>query len=374
MMQYHDVRKNQILALCVFVIPQVSLFYRELAWRDCLHISQVSPFCQKNQVLLANTYQQSFVNSTCFLGSFLNQVLNANELCSVHVDILWKMILPKTRSTSHPCWICIPSRTFTWERAGHTVTGTGKHLDAKNKTRKINFKGNVAKRNMTTSTIDSSATRFSERQWLSWDALKRSSLRWIGLLGKTTLISLPWQLVDSVERGELRYDADKASTWLRESVDDIVPPQESGGREAICKMVTKFLLMVAMANKLVGIRLWEFLTKMGWQLIERGNLCIQWPTIHLRYESQQELNSKIFIVNISITVDGSLLSPTGCVNLIPLVQEIHEHNVTTNGYDKRCTTTSTFSSILTPLWTTTWMTQRTQISWPCSIEHIARGL
>ena len=30
--------------------------------------------------------------------------------------------------------------------------------------------------------------------------------------------------------------------------------QESG-REAICKVVTKFLLMVAMANKLVGVRL-----------------------------------------------------------------------------------------------------------------------
>ena len=35
---------------------------------------------------------------------------------------------------------------------------------------------------------------------------------------------------------------------------DIVPPQESGGREAICKVVTKFLLLVAMANKLVGVR------------------------------------------------------------------------------------------------------------------------
>ena len=32
--------------------------------------------------------------------------------------------------------------------------------------------------------------------------------------------------------------------------------------------------------------------KDGVTLIERGNLCIQWPTIHLRYESQQELNSK----------------------------------------------------------------------------------
>ena len=103
---------------------------------------------------------------------------------------------------------------------------------------------------------------------------------------------LPWQLVDSLKRGELRYDANKASTWLQEGVVDIVPPQESGRREAKCKVVKKFLLMVAIANKLVGTRLWELTTKMGWPLIERGNLCIQWPTIHLRYESQQELNSK----------------------------------------------------------------------------------
>ena len=39
---------------------------------------------------------------------------------------------------------------------------------------------------------------------------------------------------------------------VREGVVDNVPPQESGGREAICKVVTKFLLMVAIANYLVG--------------------------------------------------------------------------------------------------------------------------
>ena len=34
---------------------------------------------------------------------------------------------------------------------------------------------------------------------------------------------------------------------------------------------------------------------------------------------------KIFIVNISVTADGSLLSPTGGVNTMHLVPEIHEH-------------------------------------------------
>ena len=56
------------------------------------------------------------------------------------------MILQKTRSTSHPCWICSPSRTFTSGKADHTVTSTGKHLVAKNTTRLINFKRGVAKK------------------------------------------------------------------------------------------------------------------------------------------------------------------------------------------------------------------------------------
>ena len=46
----------------------------------------------------------------------------------------------------------------------------------------------VARRNMTTFTIDSSATSSSEKRWSSWVALKRSSLSWIGLQAKTTVI------------------------------------------------------------------------------------------------------------------------------------------------------------------------------------------
>ena len=46
-------------------------------------------------------------------------------------------------------------------------------------------------------------------------------------------------------------------------------------------------------------------------------------TIHLRYESQQQLNAT-FIVNISETADSSLLSPTGCVKRIPPDTAIHE--------------------------------------------------
>ena len=54
--------------VCLCLIPRVSPFYREHASRDCLYTSQVSPFYLKNQVLLANVYQQSLVNGTFFLS------------------------------------------------------------------------------------------------------------------------------------------------------------------------------------------------------------------------------------------------------------------------------------------------------------------
>ena len=53
---------------------------------------------------------------------------------------------------------------FYKRRAGHTVTGTGRHLVAKITTRLINFKRGVVRRNMTTFTIDSSATSYSEKR------------------------------------------------------------------------------------------------------------------------------------------------------------------------------------------------------------------
>ena len=54
-----------------------------------------------------------------------------------------------------------------------------------------------------------------------------------------------------------------------------LPPKESGGQEALWKVVTKFLFMVAMANELVWTLLWEFTTK-EWPQFERRNLSTQW--------------------------------------------------------------------------------------------------
>ena len=56
-----------------------------------------------------------------------------------------------------------------------------------------------------------------------------------------------------------------------------------------------------------------------------GETCVlSASTIHLRYESQQELNAKIFVI-LSVTADSSLLLPTGGVNTIHPEPEIHEH-------------------------------------------------
>ena len=50
-----------------------------------------------------------------------------------------------------------------------------------------------------------------------------------------------------------------------------------------------------------------------------------------------------FIVNLSVTAD----------NTIPPDTEIHEQTTMTNGYGKVCTTTSTPTTSVRPLWTTT---------------------
>ena len=84
----------------------------------------------------------------------------------------------------------------------------GKAQAAKNTIRRINLQGNAARKSMTASTTDSSATRPSGRRWLNWDALKRSSLRWISLQAKTTLTSPPEQkLTSTVATGGF------AQTW-----------------------------------------------------------------------------------------------------------------------------------------------------------------
>ena len=59
-----------------------------------------------------------------------------------------------------------------------------------------------------------------------------------------------------------------------------------------------------------------------------GESCVlSASTIHLRYESQQELRQK-FIVIISVTADCSLLSPTGGVKRIPPDTPTHEQMAT----------------------------------------------
>ena len=120
----------------------------------------------------------------------------------------------------------------------------------------------------------------------------------------------PWQLVDPLECGEFLYDADKASTWLQESIVDFASPQESGGQDARWKLVAQFLLMVAMANYLVASLWWDFTTKMGWPLIERGNQCTQWTNYSFVAWISARIWCKIYR-DFFGNSQRSLLSPTG---------------------------------------------------------------
>ena len=83
---------------------------------------------------------------------------------------------------------------------------------------------------------------------------------------------------------------------------------------------------------------------------------------------------KIFIVNISVTADGSLLSPTVGVNTIHPAPEIHEHFMIHKGYGTLCITSSTLSPTLRPLWPIAWTARRTQTSSLRSTEHTAHRL
>ena len=56
-----------------------------------------------------------------------------------------------------------------------------------------------------------------------------------------------------------------------------------------------------------------------------GQLVSWWFDIYLRKESQRAEEFRIFIVNKSVTADGSLPSPTGGVKGIYLAPDIHEH-------------------------------------------------
>ena len=56
----------------------------------------------------------------------------------------------------------------------------------------------------------------------------------------------------------------------------------------------------------------------------RGNLYFGWFSTDLWEESQRTEEFGIFIVK-SVTADGSLLSPTGCVKGMNPAPHIHEH-------------------------------------------------
>ena len=130
------------------------------------------------------------------------------------------MILPKTRCTFHPCWICSPSRTFTQGRASHTVTGMGRKKVAKNTTRQNNFKGGVERNTTKTFTTDSSRDKTfrktmielgrSEEIILEMDRLASENHSHIATKAEIDVYRGNWWIRSNMVN--FRYDANKAST------------------------------------------------------------------------------------------------------------------------------------------------------------------
>ena len=158
-----------------------------MIWNNINH-SIPSATSQKLQSWLLGTLRYARLSTWSRSGNarFVLSIA-VQELYTAHVDNLWQMILPRIESTSQLCLILSPYRTSTSESTGHTVTGMEKHLAAKITLRRINLQRNVVKRSTIASTTGSSATKPSEKRWLKWDALKRSSRRWISLQVRITL-------------------------------------------------------------------------------------------------------------------------------------------------------------------------------------------
>ena len=118
------------------------------------------------------------------------------------------MIQQKTRSTSHPCWICSPSRTSTSGRAGHTVTGTGRKQVAKNTTRQINFKEGVERNATKTFTIDSIRDKFFRKTMIE--------------LGRSEEIILEMDRLASEDHNHIatqeEIDIYRGNWWIRSNV------------------------------------------------------------------------------------------------------------------------------------------------------------
>ena len=105
----------------------------------------------------------------------------------VYVDVRWQKIRPRIESISQPSSTHSPYRTSTSEKTDHVVIGMEDHRDAKNTLRRINLQRNAVKRNMIASTIGTSATRPSERQWLKSVAPNKWLSIWTSLRTRTTL-------------------------------------------------------------------------------------------------------------------------------------------------------------------------------------------
>ena len=127
-------------------------------------------------------------------------------------------------------------------------------------------------------------------------------------------------------------------------------PQASRGRKETCHMVTQFLpLLLGNGMQAGGSPILSTRLKDGMTTDSTGQPVPWWFDIYLRKESQHAENSEFFIVNKTVTADGSLLSPTVGVNGIHPAPDIHEHFMIHKGYGTLRISSRTTSTTLSAL-------------------------
>ena len=219
--------------------------------------------------------------------------------------------------------------------------------DAKSTVRQINFKEKCRKKKY--DNIHGPihpATRPSGRRWLSWDALKKSSLRWIGLQAKITVILPPEQkLTSTVATGGF------ARMWW---ISIRVPTRHQPDfKKALLTLYRLKKARRTRSNLKSGRKVpprgwqwqtnwWEsdyekFTTKMGvttdwtgWLVYSVGNYCICGMNLSKNW-------IQIFLnVNLSVTADSSLLSPTGGCKIQYLLIQKFTNKMTMKMVTEKC--------------------------------------
>ena len=196
-----------------------------------------------------------------------------------------------------------------------------KPKDEKNTLRRINLQRNAVKGNMLASTTGTSATRPSERQWSKSFAPNKWLSRWTSLRTRTTVTkpagkkssstlatggsTLIWHALIQYRQGtnpSLKVRCQQCNAWSEQKT--------KRSKKHWHKPLHPRLLGTGIQAG--GSLILSTHFKNGMTADNTGELVFWWLNIFLREESQRAEEFGILSWK-SVTADGSLLSPTGCV-------------------------------------------------------------